>query len=88
MEVTLGYNVKIGHTPHHAERADIRLKRLRCMYQERVGLTAATIPDKRIMYGALVRSPSCFGGFSGRQFVRKLLRRDRPVIAWCEHVVM
>ncbi len=39
------------------------------------------------MYGALVESPSCISSFSGRQLVRELLRRNRPVVAWCEHVV-
>ncbi len=46
------------------------------------------INGKRIMYGVLVKSPSCFSGFSGRQIVRELLRRDRPVIVWCERVVI
>ncbi len=39
LKVFLGYNVKLGHTPRHAGRIDICLKRLRHMCQERVGLT-------------------------------------------------
>ena len=58
------------------------------MCQERVGLTNGSHDQhKRIMYGALVESPSCVSSFSGRELVRELLCRNRPVIAWCEHVV-
>ncbi len=58
------------------------------MCQERVGLTNGSHDQhKRIMYGALVKSPSCNSGFPGKYLVRRLLRRNRPVIAWCEDVV-
>ncbi len=76
------------HTLRCAGRIEICLERLGRMCQERVGLTNGSHDQQnRIMYGALVESPSCISGLSGRQLIRELLRRNRPVSAWCEHVV-
>ena len=81
-------NTHSRRTLRRTRRTDICLERLGRMCQERVGLTNGSHDQQnRIMYGALVESPSCISSFSGRQSVRELLRRNRPMIAWCEHVV-